>query len=349
MSYPSKVLSSLVTLVLFAGLVGAGERGDGFSYGSSRSDPKPDDPPAACKGLKKSITVYRLEDRVGRVTSRQAGGYGYNYGYGGANANYSQSSDALSDMLMTSLESTGCFILVERKNLDDIEREQSLVNSGKTKATETAKAGNLIAAQIIVMGAVTAFEEHERGGVLGGITRSGRVGGIATDKARVTLDLRLVDSTSSEVLQTATASGDASSTALVVGGIPIGNIKVGTALWQKTPLGNASREAISNAVNFIVSRMKAQVWMAKVSQVDGDRVYINAGDNAGIRSGDSFFVYSVGDAITDPDTGAVLGVEETKVAVVDITDVRDKYSVGKVSATFMSGYDLKRGDILRER
>lgn len=343
-------LRKLILSVLGVGILGAflatTEPGDGFGGRAGKTDAKAADPAPACKGLKKSITVYRLEDRISRVTSRQGGGY-YG-GYGGRNAYYSDTSNALTDMLMTTLQSTGCFLVVERENLSDIEREQSLVQAGKTKATGAANPGNLIAAQVIVMGAVTSFEEHSRGGALGGITRGGRVGGLATDKAKVGIDLRLVDSTTGEVLDSAAATGDASSTAIVVGGIPVGNIKIGTALWQKTPLGNASREAITKAVHFIVTRMKNEPWAAKVAQVNGDKIYINAGQNAGLKVGESYFVYSAGEAITDPDTGAVLGAEETKIAVIDITEVNEKYSVAKVTATFKDGSELKRGDLVRE-
>lgn len=349
-----KLAWSVLAVGLLGGFLMGMEPGDGFggagSAGARKQGPPPP-PQPLCKGLKKSITVYRLQDRIGKPISRQSnwyGGYG-RYGYNNPDASYNDATNALTDMLMTSLDSTGCFVVVERENLPDIEKEQSLVRSGQSKATTAAQSGNLIAAQAIVMGAVTSFEEHAGGGALGGVTRHGGLGGIITDKAKVGIDLRMVDSTTSEVLSSATATGSASSMGLLIGGIPVGSIKLGTALWQKTPLGHASREAIDKAVKFILDSMQDTPWYAKIAQVNGDKVYINAGENMGLRVGDSYFVYSTGETITDPDTGEVLGAEETKIAVIDIMEVNDKYSVAKVSATMKDGYELKRGDVIRER
>jgi len=284
---------------------------------------------AKCKGLKKSITVYKFEPK--------------------APGSRSEVGDTLTDMLQTALVNTGCFIVVERAELEQIMKEQKLAEQGKTAPSSAAKAGSLVGAQVIVMGAITAFEEQERGGAIGGITRSGRVGGIITNKAKVTLDMRLVDTTTGEILQTATASGDASQTGALIGGIPVGDIKIGTAAWQKTPIGNAAREAIENAVKIILDKMITLPWQAKIAQVKEEKIYINAGENAGMKVGDSYYVYSVGEPITDPDTGSILGVEETKAAVLEIIAVQEKLSIAKVLSYLTPNIALKRGDIIRER
>lgn len=282
-----------------------------------------------CKGLKKSITVYKFDTK--------------------APGSRSEAGDTLTDMLQTALVNTGCFIVVERAELEQIMKEQKLAETGKTAPSSAAKAGSLVGAQVIVMGAVTTFEENERGGAIGGVTRSGRAGGIITNKAKVTLDMRLVDTSTGEVLQTATASGDASQTGALIGGIPVGDIKIGTAAWQKTPIGNAAREAIENAVKIILNQMKTLPWQAKIARITEDKIYLNMGENAGIKAGESYFVYSIGEPITDPDTGAILGVEETKAAVIEITTVQEKLSIAKALTYLTENVTLKRGDLVREK
>ena len=49
---------------------------------------------------------------------------------------------------------------------------------------------------------------------------------------------------------------------------------------------------------------------ARSSSVDGDRAWINLGAAAGLKVGDKFNVFNVGEALIDPDTGAKLGADE---------------------------------------
>jgi len=51
------------------------------------------------------------------------------------------------------------------------------------------------------------------------------------------------------------------------------------------------------------------------------QAYINLGSEAGIKIGDRFTVYTEGKAITDPDTGGLLGYEEEIVGKVEIIDI----------------------------
>ncbi|MHA2620363.1 MAG: CsgG/HfaB family protein [bacterium JZ-2024 1] len=284
------------------------------------------------KGFKRSIGVYDIELK--------------------APGSYADVGDVLVEMLQTSLVETGCFIVVERADLRQIQKEQQLKESGQARAgTTAATAGKLIPAQSLVMGAITTYAENESGGAIGGAFGGGRFGGIAGKRARLTLDLRLVDTTTGEVLATGTAVGEASATAVIVGGIPVGNIRVGTATWHQTPIGKAARKAVDEAVSFILSKMKDVPWQAKVSlyKSDSGLIYINQGKNGGLKEGVILYLYSVGEEIVDPDTGAVLGQETEKIALLTVTKVEDKFSVAKIEVTLKSDKTPAVGDIIRDR
>jgi len=52
--------------------------------------------------------------------------------------------------------------------------------------------------------------------------------------------------------------------------------------------------------------------------------------------GDNFKIFSVGDALIDPDTGAKLGADEKQTGTGFVVDLQDKYSIiqftGKAAA-----------------
>ena len=72
------------------------------------------------------------------------------------------------------------------------------------------------------------------------------------------------------------------------------------------------------------------IFPAKVIGKSGSTVMFNRGEGSGVNVGDLFGVYAVGEAMVDPDTGEVLGVEETLVGKIKVISVLPKYSKGVV-------------------
>jgi hypothetical protein len=68
----------------------------------------------------------------------------------------------------------------------------------------------------------------------------------------------------------------------------------------------------------------------RVIKVEGNKVWINLGSNAGIKIGDEFGVFRKGEELIDPDTGQSLGADEEKVGIVVVTEVKTKYSVATI-------------------
>jgi hypothetical protein len=73
-------------------------------------------------------------------------------------------------------------------------------------------------------------------------------------------------------------------------------------------------------------------------------IYLNVGSEAGVKEGDEFNVVRMGNPIKDPDTGEVLGQNETKVGRVKI----DKIMGPRLStARPVSGKEFKAGDAIK--
>src|SRR5262245_6044011 len=157
--------------------------------------------------------------------------------------------EGLAEMLTTELVKTGQFIVVERQGLGDVVGEQALGQSGLVRGETAARTGQMLGAQIVVRGAVTEFTEFASGG--GGGVQSGnvRVGG-GVQNAHVALDLRLIDTSSGQVLASHSVAKSVPSTGGGFGARS-GSIAFGGDVFFQTPLGQATRAAMQDAVQFV--------------------------------------------------------------------------------------------------
>ena len=127
--------------------------------------------------LKKRVAVSRFEDRSG-------GGY-------------SHLGEGISDMLATALVKSGKFIVVERQDLEKIMQEQKLGESGLVTEQSAAKVGKLLGVDLLVIGSVSEFGTSQRE-IGASVPLFG--GSITQKNARAAIDLRLVNTTTGEII-----------------------------------------------------------------------------------------------------------------------------------------------------
>jgi curli biogenesis system outer membrane secretion channel CsgG len=72
------------------------------------------------------------------------------------------------------------------------------------------------------------------------------------------------------------------------------------------------------------------IYPIKVASVQVNEVMLNRGQGAGIKVGQKFGVYNMGESVIDPDTGEALGSSETKAGVIEVTSVHPKFSKAKI-------------------
>ncbi|HSH42830.1 MAG TPA: CsgG/HfaB family protein [Arenicellales bacterium] len=162
----------------------------------------------------------------------------------------------LSSMLSNELSNTGDFTVVERAKLEPVLMEQDLAAAGRVSQESAAQIGNITGAKYLVMGTVSAFEANTSntgGGIsFGGISIGGKKG-----EAYMAVDLRVVDTTTSEVVHSRTIEGRASKS-----GISLGLFKNGFGgrlkNEEKTPTGKAIRAALVEASDYLVCAMVTQ-------------------------------------------------------------------------------------------
>lgn len=185
--------------------------------------------------------------------------------------------------LANELQSTGELKLVERRNLGQVLSEQELAALGIVKKSATAaQQGQMTGAKYIVLGTVTSFESNtdvESKG--GGMSFMGFGGSkqTTTTKDYVAIDIRVVDSTTGEIVGARTVEGRASNSVeqkqrsgsllpaagLVAGFVPgmssagyAATAAAGTFSFDnnsttanRTPVAKAIRAALISASNYV--------------------------------------------------------------------------------------------------
>jgi len=232
-------------------------------------------------------------------------------------------------MLTDALIKSGQFIVVERQALNAVIAEQNLAASGRATKKGGARLGDIKRAQIIIEGAVTEFGEAKAGGGQDLRIKGFKLGS-DRQEAHVAIILRLIDSTTSQVIASHRVEGSAAS-----GSLSYGYSKSGFGFDQSgfkaTPLGKATQIAIDRAVAFIASQMANIPWRGKIIKVVDNFGYLNAGQASNITQGSVFMVFRQGEELIDPDSGLDLGSEDIFVGRFQVTEVHPKYSKGKAS------------------
>ncbi|ACM93604.1 putative curli production assembly/transport component CsgG subfamily [Nautilia profundicola AmH] len=169
-----------------------------------------------------------------------------------------QIGSGIADMLTTALFNSGKFIVIERSNegFSAVERELQL-SQGMIK--QNRQINNLEGADILVVGAITAFEPKAGGISAGGIVIPRGVpviGGIkfGKDEAYIAADIRLIDVKTGRIINATTVEGQASKWNIGgIGGGFTGNVALGAGLstYKNTPMEKAIRDMINKAVEKI--------------------------------------------------------------------------------------------------
>ncbi|WP_421863375.1 CsgG/HfaB family protein [Motiliproteus sp.] len=255
--------------------------------------------------------------------------------------------EALSSQLTTALEQTDCFVVIERTALSHILREQELGLAGVSNPETAPKAGRIAGAQILVKADITEFEPQKDGGGLNlGFGSSSlpfgiRLGG-SGGTSHVALDLRLLDATTGEVLFSQRVEANSKSRGMALG-LDFKQFTIGGDKFYKTPMGQATRVAMNDAVFYVIKGTRQVPWQGQVVSTRGQHIFINAGLDTGIKVGDVMQVSAVAEELVDPESGVTLGKIENAVGQIKVTAVQEKFAI----ASAIGSFSTQRGDVVR--
>ena len=218
------------------------------------------------------------------------------------------------------------FSVVERDKLNLVLKEQGLGTAGAVDPATAAKVGKILGVRYIVMGGIDKFNIDQTKANVGmfGI-------GAHMVQANATINLRFVDTTTAERILAVAADGEVRS-----GG---GSFK-GNSLSRDAEWGVAS-DTVHKTAKAVVEKLVGGDYLSRISsaagplaglegkviKVAGNRAWINLGAASGVKVGDKFNVFDVGEALIDPDTGAKLGADEKQTGDGAVVEVQGKFAV----------------------
>jgi curli biogenesis system outer membrane secretion channel CsgG len=284
-----------------------------------------------------------LKMQTAQVAQAQPGGYSQTTQTTIAIPPPAEFARSLTEALTTSLVATSRFIVLERMALAQVQQEQDLGASGRVNKETAAEVGKLMGAQVLITGDITSFA-HNRSSIGGNATNliKGLNAGVERVTATVSIDLRLIDAVTGEVIASIKGDGDAAQQGISAD-LTRDEKKYDGSVALNTPLGKASREAIQRSVAGIVTHIPKMKWSARVIDFRDGLVYVNAGTGYGMQKGMALEIFDPQPALIDPESGRNFGSPDKLVGEVLIEAVEAQYSTAKV----VNGTEFKRNQVVR--
>ncbi|MBC2602819.1 CsgG/HfaB family protein [Puniceicoccus vermicola] len=251
-------------------------------------------------------------------------------------------SQNIGSMLESALYDTNRFIVVDRDRINDTLAEQNLQADGRSaKASDVAQTGLIQSAKYLAEVEITDVEGAESG-QSGGVSIGGfRIGG-SGGNAQITTIIKVIDSTTGEIVAKERVIGEAGRKGLNVG-YASSNWGADVGGFSKTPLGEAAYDNVVQATRFLAEQFEDISLEGAVVTVSGDRIIINRGSNFNVENGQKFVVREKGELLIDPTTGEVLErIEGAVTSEIEVTKVSDKISY----ATLIDGVMPAKGDVV---
>ncbi len=254
----------------------------------------------------------------------------------------SELSKAATDLMVNALINTESFRVFERNKLDAILEEQDFqVYSGKVDPSTAVKIGKMLGVDIIITGSITNIIYKKSGGAtLGPVT-------LKKSSASVTMMVRGINVTTGEIMFSEVKKGTTSKSGLairipVAGGLGLSSETVADIFSAIDDVCQQIAEEIAEKLksqSIVVHSLPQEGYVVKVEATSSGgitRVYINLGEDSGIKEGDRIRIFQEGEIILDPKTGEVLDKELVLIAEARIIEVKEKLSVALVTTRFSS-------------
>lgn len=125
----------------------------------------------------------------------------------------------------------------------------------------------------------------------------------------------------------------------------------GSASFAATPFGGAILRALDEGIAQIAQDIAPLPFMAKVVQVQGERIFIDAGSTSSVTPGDQLVLYrsDARQQVYGSDPLVPLGTVEAPLGTVSIVQVQPGFAIGKIepasAAKQVSAGDLVRFDV----
>lgn len=233
---------------------------------------------------------------------------------------------AIGDIFARVLTSSKTITVIERDQLDNIASEHRLSAQGMFTDETAIKIGKIAGCQYMIIGSITEYFTRASQTDLWLIKK-------VQNEARVTIDVRVVNVETTEVIMSMAETGEASHKQTkeqlpwigpVTRNVDISGVEAAAISDASSRLSYKLREALTGEYN-------------QVLETDGNEITLSIGSISGAQVGKLYRVYVDGKEIFDAN-GNSLGKKMNDIAVVKIVDVQRDFSIAAIA-------DKKAGNI----
>jgi len=221
---------------------------------------------------------------------------------------------AFADMMTTALVKTKKLDVMERGRLSEVLKEQGLSIFGLTGSGSQNETLNVTGIDYVLTGAITQYGKSEKAMAVKGFAAGGESWTMSVDIRVLNIQTGRIEI--AETVLTRLSGGMAVKTSKFAGG---------GSSDKSEMVGKLLRQSAMNVTNLIVT----SIYPVRIVNINGKQVVLNYGD-ALLSIGDVLEVYSQGESFTDPDTGEVLGMEETLIGTIKVTDAQPKFAKAEI-------------------
>jgi curli biogenesis system outer membrane secretion channel CsgG len=238
---------------------------------------------APAMGLKRKIAIARFTDETKNSKSIFV------------NKSVDNIGKQAADILSARLTNSGQFIMLERDDLDKVKNEQAL--EGISSA--------VVGADYLIVGSISEFGRKTTSET--GIFSRNKI-----QQAMATVNVRLVDTTTGQIVFSEEGSGEARAEANTTFGVGE------RAAFDSTLNDKAISAAISKVVSDLMENLLDMPWKAYLIAKQDDQYIMTGGASQGISVGDEFTILQKGKQIKNPQTGFMIELAGKPIATATV-------------------------------
>lgn len=248
---------------------------------SKTLEPRPADAP---KGLKRKVAIARFSNETK---------YGQSFFI---DKDQDRIGKQAVDILSSKLLATDKFVLLERADLDKIQKELGIGNAAPLR--------NM--ADYLIVGSITAFGRRDHSDV-------GIFSRVKKQVAYAKVQIRLIDVYTGQVLYSEEGEGESYSEAGSVFG-------VGSQAGYDSSINDKALDvAITNLSSNVIENLLDKPWQAYILAHENGSFIISGGKSQNIKINSEFEVLREGKKVNNPQTNMVITLPGEKVGVLRVT------------------------------
>ncbi|EKF73172.1 hypothetical protein A11A3_14907 [Alcanivorax hongdengensis A-11-3] len=255
--------------------------------------------------------------------SRQA-----SYSLGDLKVPARQVQQQLRDDLVEAYTQSGRFRVLDRANLDVIDKEQDVVSEGSVAPEELARLGQRKGADLLLVGSIEDFSIGDSEQEFYGAKFSGY-------KPRVRVRYRLIDTATTEILWSDLYVWNKSEAA-------IRDMARQANIDDRNHPEYLADDIYPEIARAIAGASTDVLYPVQVIKVAGDTVYLSQGQGR-LEKDAQMKVYRPAGSLKDPDTGLTIKLEGESLATLTVSDVRTDYGIAHIT----EGAGVQVGDRVR--